>query len=326
MPRSTIDQALVTGLTVATNRALVSLVQESIQAGALLSIGGSRRANANPALWSKVTLGLDVAAIGAGIAVQRKLAREPREPLPRASARTAGYWLTLAGTAGSDHRRAPGGAHAATAGWPVRPRRGRARRRRAGGVRRVPAPAGGAPPGRSPRRRLAGHDAEGARPRPRRRGRDVADERRRACAWPTGWRARPRACCRDARSCGDRSGTRSRSRGSAPGLGSSRTAGSSGIERKEESVETAFDIPPPNPLVSGCFESRVPFETTSKQGRRFAWTVTSEDTIRSVMHEEPAASPDPRLRRPPERDERGRASRARCSTSSSAPTRSAAPG
>ena len=117
MPRSTIDQALVTGLTVATNRALVSLVQESIQAGALLSIGGSRRAHANPALWSKVTLGLDVAAIGAGIAVQRKLARQPREPLPRASARTAGYWLTLAGTAGAiigtlqeaRTRRRPGG-------------------------------------------------------------------------------------------------------------------------------------------------------------------------------------------------------------------------
>ena len=31
----------------------------------------------------------------------------------------------------------------------------------------------------------------------------------------------------------------------------------SGIEHKEESIETAFDIPPPNPLVSGSFESRV---------------------------------------------------------------------
>ena len=64
-----------------------------------------------------------------------------------------------------------------------------------------------------------------------------------------------------------------------------------GIERKEESIETAFDIAPPNPFVSGSFESHVSFETISKQGRRFGWTVTSEEMIRSVMQEEPAGSP-----------------------------------
>ena len=33
MPRGTMDQALVTGLSAAANHALISLVQESIQAG-----------------------------------------------------------------------------------------------------------------------------------------------------------------------------------------------------------------------------------------------------------------------------------------------------
>ena len=35
----------------------------------------------------------------------------------------------------------------------------------------------------------------------------------------------------------------------------------------QESVEAAFDIPPPNPFVSGSFESLVPFDTLSKHGR-----------------------------------------------------------
>jgi uncharacterized membrane protein len=43
------------------------------------------------------------------------------------------------------------------------------------------------------------------------------------------------------------------------------------IERREESFETAFDLPPPVPEVSGSHESLVPFETLARQGRRFVW-------------------------------------------------------
>jgi len=46
-----------------------------------------------------------------------------------------------------------------------------------------------------------------------------------------------------------------------------------------------------NPLVSGSRESHVDFATLSKQGRRFAWTVNSADTIRDVMGETDARSP-----------------------------------
>jgi uncharacterized membrane protein len=64
-----------------------------------------------------------------------------------------------------------------------------------------------------------------------------------------------------------------------------------GIEHKETAVEAAFDIPPPNPLLSGSFESHVPFETISKQGRRFVWTVTTKQTIADVMGETVTVSP-----------------------------------
>jgi uncharacterized membrane protein len=285
MPRATIDQALVTGLTVATNRALVSLVQESIQAGALLAVGGSARAREHPERWSRATLALDVAAIGAGIAVQRAFARREREPLPRASARTGGYLLTLTGSMGT----------VIGALQEVR-----ASRRRTGVGVVVPA-AGAAAAFGEYRRRQAAH-------------RDLAPDGSEVTT--------PKALALGLGVAAGMSVMSLVERGMANGLaravarvlpgreeiwrplghavalagvaGAARFAAQralSGIERKEESVETAFDIPPPNPLVSGSFESRVPFETTSKQGRRFAWTVTGEDTIRSVMQEEPVASP-----------------------------------
>ena len=64
-----------------------------------------------------------------------------------------------------------------------------------------------------------------------------------------------------------------------------------GIEHKETSVESAFDIPPPNPYVSGSVASHVPFDSCSKQGRRYLWTVTAPGTIRAVMKEETALPP-----------------------------------
>ena len=94
MPRSTMDQALVTGLTVAANRALVSLVQESIQAGALLSLGTAGAARRTRRDGAARTLALDVAAVGGGHrdpASRSRAGIGSRSPGP--SARTGGYWL-----------------------------------------------------------------------------------------------------------------------------------------------------------------------------------------------------------------------------------------
>ena len=85
MPRGTMDQALVTGLSAAANHALISLVQESIQAAALVVSGQGRHVPADDRRWSRATIATDLAAIGVGIAVQRALSQEHHEPLPRAA-------------------------------------------------------------------------------------------------------------------------------------------------------------------------------------------------------------------------------------------------
>jgi uncharacterized membrane protein len=57
------------------------------------------------------------------------------------------------------------------------------------------------------------------------------------------------------------------------------------IEAKEESVEAAFDIPPPAATVSGSLDSHVPFDTLARQGRRYVWTITTADRIEEIMGE-----------------------------------------
>jgi uncharacterized membrane protein len=57
------------------------------------------------------------------------------------------------------------------------------------------------------------------------------------------------------------------------------------IEHGETAFEAAFDIPPPNPLLSGSHESLVDFTTLSRQGRRFVWTVTTREQIEAVLGE-----------------------------------------
>src|SRR5215471_12255856 len=73
MPRPGFDQALVTGLSIAANHALVALVQETIQTAAYV-VGGHRpNAEESDARWSRVAIALDLAAVGAGIGVQHAL-------------------------------------------------------------------------------------------------------------------------------------------------------------------------------------------------------------------------------------------------------------
>src|SRR4029450_7939732 len=66
-----------------------------------------------------------------------------------------------------------------------------------------------------------------------------------------------------------------------------------GIETKETAVETAFDVAPPNPLVSGSRASLVPFPTLSRQGGRFVWTVTTQQQIEEILGEPAVAMPIP---------------------------------
>ena len=142
MPRATMDQALVTGLSASANHTLVTLVQDAIQSTALVLVGEARRRSVDEKRWSRATIAADVAAIGAGIAIQRALRARNREPLAHA---------------GSAHRRIH-----ARGDW----HRGRVRRRVAGSLsrQRLPDatdPCGGRSHGRGPRslQHLAGPQA-----------------------------------------------------------------------------------------------------------------------------------------------------------------------
>jgi len=101
MPRSALDQALVTGISTGLNYSLAALIQDSIEALALRGAGRSGPAKVDRHVWRRASVGLDLAAIGAGVAVQSALRPRPAERLPRGGARTAAWWLSAAGLSGA---------------------------------------------------------------------------------------------------------------------------------------------------------------------------------------------------------------------------------
>ncbi len=100
MPRSTLDQGLVTGLTLAVDYALGALVQELVESASLRAVGGSREDEADDWRWRRASLIGDGVAVAVGLALQKAFAQRPREPLPRGAVRTGGWWLAVGGLAG----------------------------------------------------------------------------------------------------------------------------------------------------------------------------------------------------------------------------------
>jgi uncharacterized membrane protein len=290
MPRATIDQALITGLSASTNHALVTLVQETIQSAALVLVGQAGRRAVDERRWSRATIATDVAAIAAGIAMQRALSPKERERLLRAGARTGGFWLAISGTAGAivgalqesferaGRRRSrtlavvgPAGAVLAAANtWQVR--------RRAQLDTDLPPEAVQASLVKSIAFGVgvaAGMSALGTGER------KLADRLSRAVArvLPGNsevWRPVAHAA-------------------TLAGLGAGARVlavkALHRIEHVQESAEAAFDIPPPNPLLSGSAESHVPFDTLSRAGRRYVWMACAPDKIVEVMGEPAVATP-----------------------------------
>jgi uncharacterized membrane protein len=289
MPRELVDQALITGLSASANHALVSLVQDSIQTAALLFIGQSARRDFDTPRWSLAAIAADLAAIGLGMGIQQAVPQQPREPLPRAAMRTAGYWLTTSGAAGAvvgvlqetsvranwKPRRtialvAPAvAAVAATNAWLVRRREqldaGMPDEKRPSLLESIGIGLGV----------TAAVSALGLVER------KLADVVSRSAARVL---PGPEAIWRPV--------------GHVAALAGFGFAGRAlarkmlhRIEHVEESAEAAYDIPPPNSLLSGSLESLVPFDTLSRAGRRYVWMVNSPDTIREVMGEPAAAAP-----------------------------------
>ena len=101
MPRSPLDQALVTGISTALNYSFAALVQDSIEALALRGAGRTDPAKVDRHTWRRASIGLDLAAIAAGLAVQSAMRPRPGERLPRGGVRTAGWWLSATGLSGA---------------------------------------------------------------------------------------------------------------------------------------------------------------------------------------------------------------------------------
>lgn len=97
MLRSDLDQGLVTGMSMASNYGIGVLVQEQIETLASLLVGSPED---DEKRWRRLSLLLDLVAIGGGAAVQRAFAQKPDESLKRASIRTAGFWVSKAALAG----------------------------------------------------------------------------------------------------------------------------------------------------------------------------------------------------------------------------------
>jgi len=288
--RNNADQAIVTGLSFLLHQTTASAIQESLQVLARpggIGVGPDDRVRS----WSRRSIAVDLAAVAAGIGLQRALSREEGEPIRRAAGRTAG-WLVATSAAGGalvglgqeaaasarpDGRFTGLGAIALTAGG-LAGLREYSRRRAEDldtGVGLEPsdisagrslALAAGVTLGSG----LVGH-AEGV----------LADR----VAWlfakvlpgdedrwrPAGHLATLAAV------------------GWAGRLATSRVAGM--IEGREKRMEPALDVPPLAPELSGAPGSLTPYSTMSRMGRRFVWTVRRPEEIERVMGEPAVAFP-----------------------------------
>ena len=308
MPRSTSDQALITGLSFASNHALASLLQESLQSAALLLVGAAGRDTVDERRWSRATLAVDAAAIAAGLGVQRALERRSNERLPRAGARTGGFLLAATGVGGM----LIGGLQEAL----DRKSTGR----RASRLVVLPAAAGLAIGGELLRRRRARADEPTSS--------DGELSVTKSLAMSLAVLGVTTAVSAGERRLADRiariasqvlPGNESlwlplghvvSLAALAAGTRYVMQRGFGMIEEREESVEPSFDVPPPSSNLSGSIDSEVPYDTISKQGRRYVWNAQPAEMISKVMGED-AMDPYPRVRRPGERELRCRAHEAR---------------
>jgi uncharacterized membrane protein len=101
MPRSTADQAVITGVSSALNYGLTAAAQSLIE-GVALKVAGSGPETAQKRQTRQgVVLVGDVAAMGVGVLAQRVLAHRKDEPIARAWGRTFSWRLAVGGLAGA---------------------------------------------------------------------------------------------------------------------------------------------------------------------------------------------------------------------------------
>jgi uncharacterized membrane protein len=291
MPRSALDQALITGLSTTLNYAFAALIQDSIEALALRGAGRTDPAKVDRQTWRRTSVVLDLAAIGAGLAIQSAPRPRPDERLPRGGVRTAGWWLSATGLAGT----IVGGLQEVTT------RRGDTQ------DRSIPvAPFAGAAMAaindyrrRRWERRFPGVGADDAAPVSAAKSMAMSVG---VTAALTGLAAGERLFAAGVGSAAERVlpgherlyrplGHLAALSAIGGGLYQLMRRVDHKIERGAESIEAAFGAAPTSPLVSGGPGSAVPWDTLSRQGRRNVATAVTPDQIEQVMGEPAVAAP-----------------------------------
>ena len=101
MPRSTLDQALTTGICGALDYGLAALIQDTVEAVALRISGATSPEQVDPRTWRRASIAADLAAIALGLAGQTACRPRPGERVPRGAVRTVCWWVSATGLCGA---------------------------------------------------------------------------------------------------------------------------------------------------------------------------------------------------------------------------------
>jgi uncharacterized membrane protein len=286
IPRSNLDQAIVSGLAFTMAQGLVSTIQEVLQSLALPAGDevDSRR-------WHRRALGVDLAALATGAAIGLLLPEDDDEHVAVSTIRTGGWMVAVTGLGGllTGLAHELGGRHdpdqGGSARWELLATAAAVAALREFGRRR---------------RDVLDEGIEDA-------GTDVQALRALALGAGVGLGATGLARVEAAIT---RTVTANLARvlpgGPAPwrpvghlaSLGTFAAAGYAlarpiyrSIEESNTRFETALDVAPVRDELSGSRDSLVPYDTMGKMGRRMVWTLRAPDEIERVMGEEAAAVP-----------------------------------
>jgi len=101
MPRSTLDQALTTGICGALDYGFAALIQDTVEAVALRISGATSPEQVDPRTWRRASVAADLAAITIGLAGQTAWRPQPGEGVPRGAVRTICWWISATGLCGA---------------------------------------------------------------------------------------------------------------------------------------------------------------------------------------------------------------------------------
>lgn len=101
MPRSTLDQALTTGICSALHYGFASLIQDTVEAVALRVSGATSAEQVDAQTWRRASIAADLAAIAFGLAGQAAYRLRPGERIARGAVRTICWWVSVTGLCGA---------------------------------------------------------------------------------------------------------------------------------------------------------------------------------------------------------------------------------